>query len=550
VAHHSLLLLSHALHAAHDVDEVMAAALQAIESETRYHKVWLTLRHVDQSLRVVGFATPALDFIDQQLPQWKLDDNPWLAQCFTSPSTLVWDDLRESELVDPSFLQAFGNRTVIVVPLAIREGLSGAFTVGTFADEGVCPPRDDEVGFIEQVASLVAAGVGRIYAEQHHALLQQRMQAAQRLQTLGRMCGEVSHDFNNMLVAIAGNTELASIELGPHPVQELLQEVLEGVQRASMLTRQLLSFSRGHLLDKRNLNLSEVVRDLSVMLRRLLPSSVRLQLDLDDEVWVYGDQGQLEQMVMNLVVNARDALPQGGRICLCTQRDADDDVGKLGWPRLCVRDDGQGLPAHVAQHLFEPHQLASGVEEGAGLGLAVVDSVLKAHGGEVRVTSSVDEGTRFDILFPPVVEATASDDDSIAPLEALTGDEHVLVVDDDPSVRRLLRRLLHSHGYLVSVAQSGANALEVLAHNDDVDLVVTDLMMPDMSGEELLQNVLSRPSPPACLAMSGYVREANIGDVRWVQKPFSSGDVLVQVRSLLDGRRRTSPAPLSPSVST
>jgi|GEM_PF-777563 len=550
-----LVELSRVLHAVRDMPEVLREVRNAIDAHTRYRTAWVFLSSDLRHLDVVGNAQDGTPFSSDVVAGVDLQEDAFLRTCLTATEPFVVDDMRTRDDAQREDVERVGVRTMMVVPLThLPDGLRGSFQVGSFGDEGVVSPTADEVDFVHQVASLLSVVIGRLQAEQERQALEEKMRDAQRLQTLGRLSGEISHDFNNMLVAIAGNTELASMQLGEHPTQELLSEVMEAVARASDLTRQLLAFSRGQLVDKTVLNASAQIQHLSRMLVRLLPEAVSLELDLDDDAVVVADKGQLEQVVMNLVVNARDALPSGGHIRICTTRmraalaGDDDDV-----VRIDVVDDGMGIAADVVPQLFQPFFSTKADGEGTGLGLAVVDTVVKSHGGRIDVDSTPGHGTRFSVLLPAAPDTLEdNDDDNDDAPSRLQGDEHVLVVDDDASIRLVLHRLLTSHGYRVSVAEDGHQALDLLDRHDDVAIVLTDLMMPRMSGEELLQVLRTRPHPPLCLAMTGYAKEMELGTTEWIAKPFAATAVLVRIRALLDAvddtKHATDPPPTAPTA--
>ncbi len=547
----ALLALSRALHEATTLAEAMDRVVASIEEHTRYRRAWLILPSDDRGIEVVGYALPDRARVDQRMSEIDFATDPWLKLHLEATDPLIRDDLREEPLADQRQVAYFGNRTLISVPMLRVGGRVGALCVGTFAAEGVLPPTPEEVEFIIQVGALVSVVAGRIRAEQRQRVLEERVSGAQRLEALGRMAGEISHDFNNMLVSILGNAEVASTLLGEdHPARELIDEVGQAAERAARLTRQLLSFSRGQPLERRDVRLAAVVDGLLPMLRSLLPADVSLEVTHGPGASVvFADAGQLEQVLLNLVVNARDAMPRGGRIVLSTASAQGTPAGFSQANRpapsneyvvLSVADTGTGMTPEVRERLFEPFFTTKAPGVGTGLGLAVVDTVLKRHDGFITVDSELGRGTTFRIHFPASAAVPA---ESIAPrFESAVspkGHERILVVDDDRQVRALLERVLCQAEYRVLLAEDGAAALETLEREPGVALVLSDLVMPHVGGDELRDILATRVGAPPVLIMSGYARGAAVHEryEHLLAKPFSPAQLLRKVRAVLDGQR-------------
>lgn len=527
----------------------MDRVVEAVTRHTRYQRAWLILPLPgSQGLEVIGYALPDRVRIEQRMAALDVSKDPLLGMLLTATDVIVIDDLREAELADQAQVAYFGNRTLVAVPMLRLAERIGALCVGTFAAEGVLPPTPDELTFIGQTASMVSAVAGRIRAEAAQRELEEKVRGAQRLEALGRMAGEIAHDFNNMLVSIMGNADLARGMLEQHPARELVEEVEVAARRAAGLSRQLLAFSRGQPLERRDIRIDDVVDGFAPMLRTLLPATVNLEVTRTPGLGlVYADAGQVEQVVMNLVVNARDALDMRGRILVEISGVTIDDAYVEAHPSarvgdyvlLAVTDTGVGMSAEVSGRVFEPFFTTKAAGAGTGLGLAVVDSIVRRHDGFINVYSEEGRGTTFRVYLPVstrVAEAVAK-----APVvePVLSGTEHVLVVDDDAQVRALLQRVLTRAGYRVTVADDGQAALEVLDARDDVDLVVSDLVMPRLAGDTLWSILHSRPAAPPMIIMSGYAPGAAAqGTFEHVlSKPFAPRDLLRKAREVLGAVR-------------
>jgi len=383
--------------------------------------------------------------------------------------------------------------------------------------------------------------------EQRH--IEEQLRMAHRLESVGRLAGGVAHDFNNLLSVIINYAGFALEELQDHDVvREDLEEVRKAGQRAAALTRQLLAFSRKQVLKPEVLNLNDVVQGIEGMLRRLLGEDIRIITMLADDLGrVEADPGQIEQVIMNLAVNARDAMPQGGTLVIETSNETLDEAYSLDHPPmepgrfvlLSVSDTGCGMEAEVRQHLFEPFFTTKEPGRGTGLGLATVYGIVKQSGGYVWVYSEPGKGSTFKIYLPRIdMPAEPSVGRRTG---GHRGDETILVVEDEEAVRRLTERILTSAGYRVMSASSGEEALRLTAGcQDRIDLLLTDVVMPGMNGRELAERMTQEMPSLAVLFMSGYTDESishhGVLDsgVRIVSKPFSSAELTQRVRECLD----------------
>ncbi len=377
----------------------------------------------------------------------------------------------------------------------------------------------------------------------------ERLRQAQRLEAIGQLAGGVAHDFNNLLTPIIGHVELILDDL-PHrdPIRRPLEDVYAAAQRAQRLTRQLLTFGRKAVLDVRQLDLAQLLADMQNLIRKLLREDIELIIELDDPLPVVrADASQVEQVVMNLVVNARDAMPDGGRLTLRVERQtltaesARTTACAPGeYAVLTVTDTGVGMPPDVRDRIFEPFFTTKEAGRGTGLGLATVFGVVRQHGGTVQVTSEPGAGTAFRVYLP-LVDPTAAAPAPHSDQNHLRGNEFVLVVEDSDAVRRLTCRMLSKNGYRIAECASPESALTTFERlPEKPDLVLTDVVLPGMNGRALFETLKSRAPGLRVVYMSGYSGDviSHHGvlepGVSLLPKPFTARELVARVRSALD----------------
>ncbi len=389
----------------------------------------------------------------------------------------------------------------------------------------------------------------RAIAEQQR--LEEQLRVSQRMDAIGRLAAGIAHDFNNLLAVVVGFAELLHRDMREQdPLHEYVKEIGDAGERAARLTRQLLAFSRKQLLNPELLSLNHVVQDLESMLRRTLGEHIELVTDLEPRLGAcLLDRGQVEQVVLNLVVNARDAMPQGGAITIVTANERLDasacaSLGTLEPGRyvsLTVRDTGEGMDAATRERVFEPFFTTKAPGEGSGLGLSTVYGIVSQSGGVVRLESEKGEGATFTLYFPRA-EGEATPSQPPPPLGAdPRGTETVLVAEDESSVRRLVQKILTDAGYRVLVAANAGEALLLCEQwEGPIDLLLTDVVMPHMSGKALADRLASLRSGMKVLYMSGF--ESSVVACHGVQghrtnllaKPFSATELTRRVRATLD----------------
>jgi two-component system cell cycle sensor histidine kinase/response regulator CckA len=390
--------------------------------------------------------------------------------------------------------------------------------------------------------------------------LEEQLRQSQKMEAVGRLAGGVAHDFNNLLTVITANTEflIASHDPSDPRVNDAF-EVRKAADRAAALTRQLLAFSRKQILQPRPLDLNEVVKGIHPMLRRLIGEDIEIELALRPAALpVMADPGHLEQVIVNLAVNARDAMPSGGKLRIDTAAvEIKDEIrlseaGKIlpgSYVMLSLTDTGAGMSPDVAARVFEPFFTTKPVGEGTGLGLAVVYGIVKQSGGHIVVDSQPGVGSRFTIFFPERMFGASAIESAAELSQPPSGTETILLVEDEDAVRTVARRILEQKGYNVLVARNGQEAMRAAAeHDGPIHLLLTDVVMPEMSGAAVAERIKGLRPDAAVLYMSGYT-DADIvrrgllkPGAGFVQKPFVSAALLEKVRQTLASRTGTAPA--------
>ncbi len=409
----------------------------------------------------------------------------------------------------------------------------------------------DAAGVAFRMSGVMIDITERKEAEQALIESEAQLRQSQKLEAVGQLAGGVAHDFNNLLTVITGYSDLilrrAEID---DPTRPKLEEIKKAAERAAALTRQLLAFSRKQVLQPKVIDLNSLVMDTGKMLHRLIGEDVDMTSALEPELGqIKADYGQVEQVLMNLVVNARDAMPQGGKLTIETGNVYLDGayarqhiaVEPGNYVMLAVSDTGCGMDAATQAHIFEPFFTTKEVGKGTGLGLSTVFGIVKQSGGNIRVYSEPGRGTTFKIYLPRVDEAVESIDPCCETGETPQGSETILIVEDEAVVRELLKDLLEMDGYQVLVATDGGEALRICRENEDtIHLMITDVVMPQVSGREVARSAaLIRPQMRV-LFMSGYTDDAigNHGvldsDVAFMEKPFTPDTVACKVREVLD----------------
>ena len=417
------------------------------------------------------------------------------------------------------------------------------------------------ISIIENVSLLFAdegeEGIllGTVFDVTERRKLEEQLLQSQKMEAVGRLAGGIAHDFNNLLTAVAGYTELLIGQLPEEdPRRENAEEIRKAGNRAAALTHQLLAFSRRQVLEPRVLDLSAVIASMEKMLRRVIGEDIELTTSLHSGLWrTKADPAQIEQAILNLVVNARDAMPRGGQLTLETanvELDARDAALQPGpHVMLAVSDTGVGMDAEQQARLFEPFFTTKERGKGTGLGLSTTYGVVKQSGGSIWVYSEPGQGSTFKIFLPRCEEPLDASPAAPPPTAPLKGTEVALLVEDEPEVRRLVEKLLRIQGYTVLAASSPAEAIALArGHAEPIDILVTDVIMPGLNGRELARVLAeSRPSMKV-LYMSGYADAAIAQQgllepgTAFLSKPFTPDALARKMREVLDAPGTSGPA--------
>jgi signal transduction histidine kinase/ActR/RegA family two-component response regulator len=414
----------------------------------------------------------------------------------------------------------------------------------------ISPIRNSE-GAITHFLGVKEDITDRKQAEKEMGTLQEQLRQSQKMEAIGRLAGGVAHDFNNLLTVIKGYSQLSLPEITDgNPLRGNIEEIRKAADRAADLTRQLLAFSRRQIMEMKVLDLNTILQNLEKMLRRLIGEDIELAfLSGGDLGRVKVDPGQIEQVIVNLAVNARDAMPKGGKLTIETANTVLDEeyaqkhvaVKPGHYVMLSVSDTGIGMTPEVRERVFEPFFTTKEKGKGTGLGLSTVYGIVKQSGGNIWVYSELGRGTTLKIYFPQVDEPLEELRENVETKLVPQGTETVLIVEDDKEVRKLAARILENQGYKILEAAQGSEALPLCKeHRNPIHLVLADVVMPGLDGRELAERVKSFHPGMKVLYMSGYTDNAIIHHgvlekgMNYIQKPFTLDGLARKVREVLD----------------
>ena len=409
-------------------------------------------------------------------------------------------------------------------------------------------PVEVSLSYVQAAGSMYAIAFVSDISQRKH--LEEQLLHAQKMEAVGRLAGGVAHDFNNMLTVISGYNRMILDELSPmDPLRGYAEEVLKAADRAEALTNQLLAFSRRQIMRPRVVGVNTVLAQTEKMLRRLIGEDVELVMRLDAGAGnIKADPLHVEQAVVNLAVNARDAMPLGGRLTIETENVILDEnyarthmgVKPGEFVLIAVSDTGHGMDAETRRRIFEPFFTTKEKGKGTGLGLATVYGMIKQTGGDIWVYSEPGRGTTFKLYFPRVAEPASDSAEGEAGLAKRAGSETILVVEDEKAVRELTVHMLQQLGYVILTASSGAEALEAgQNHQGPIHLLLTDVVMPAMSGRQLADRLLERRPGTKVLFLSGYTENTVVhhgvldAGVNFLPKPFSRETLAKKLREVL-----------------
>jgi two-component system cell cycle sensor histidine kinase/response regulator CckA len=444
----------------------------------------------------------------------------------------------------------------VILPLGSGDRFFGVLSIYTSEPETL---DKGEVDLLQELADDITFGVStlrmrieRNKAEAEKERIQAQLHQSQKMEAVGILAGGIAHDFNNLLTAIQVSADLAMLELPESDsVYNTLQEIHRVASNAGDLAKQMLLFSRKHPMEYAPIRLNQVVTDLQKMLRRLIGEDIEIETRLDAALWnVMADKGTMEQVVMNLAINARDAMPKGGRLIIQTenedikgksvQSDSDARCGKF--VKLTVQDNGMGMDKEILSHIFEPFFSTKSPGKGTGLGLSVVYGIIKQHEGWITTSSAPGEGSTFEIYLPASIESAVS----LSKKKKVTANpcgkgERILIVEDERIVQESTDRALVKSGYSVLSASNGAEALRIFENEGGAfDLVFSDVVLPDRNGIELVETLKSKNPKIKVLLSSGYTDYKAQWPViiergfQYLQKPYMMNNLLQTLRKVLD----------------
>jgi two-component system cell cycle sensor histidine kinase/response regulator CckA len=458
--------------------------------------------------------------------------------------------------VNDAALELYGkqNDDLVGVPLGceVREGLVADIEVPRGEERRYCEVRVAACEWNGVPAFLVLV---RDMTEQRR--LNEQLQHAQKMEAVGLMAGGIAHDFNNLLLVMLVYAEMLREDYGEDESRlPALVEIVHAIERAQGLTRQLLAFSRRQPSEASVVNMGEVVTGIHSMLRRMLSANIEMVTVAGEELWpVLVDKGQIEQVFMNLAVNARDAMPTGGRFAVeienCTVASVDQEMPQGDYVAMHISDTGIGIEPEYLSRIFDPFFTTKERGRGTGLGLSTCYGIVTQAGGSLKVDSKIGVGTTFHVLLPRTLEKTSQPAASALLSDGPGGRETILIVEDDHAVMRATAATLKKGGYTILTAANGDEACRLVQrHSGDIDLVLSDIVMPQLGGLELAEFLATaRPDTPV-IFMTGYSDypivtengDNRIAKRRAIMKPFRPNELLSIIREVLDGRARPSAA--------
>ncbi len=554
---------------------------QSLTVEVEYYKkdgstIWLESKVkwiLDAHGNMVGLHGVSRDISEQKMVREALQASEERLQAIFKANpdpVMVFDAKGNTQYLNPAFIEIFGwsvddfregkalfvpddqvGDTDKIIDEVVHSGKTGRIQTRRSTKNGdlidvilsaatINGPQGNHIGMMVNFTDIT---------EQRK--LEANFQQAQKMESVGRLAGGVAHDFNNMLGAISGYAELALQKIdASHSASNYLHEICKVTQHSADLTRQLLAFARKQTVAPRVIDMNEAISGMFKMLRRLIGEDINLTWKPGEELWLIKvDPAQIDQILANLCVNARDAIPGAGKIIIETQNEVLDEEycalhpgAKPGqYAKLALSDDGQGMDKKTMEKIFEPFFTTKELGKGTGLGLATVYGIIKQNNGFIKVDSELDRGTTFQIFLPKTEEALKPETE-IKPTITVKGSESVLVVEDDPSILAVCSEMLEQSGYNVLTACTPSEALEIVKQKKpQFQLLLTDVVMPEMNGKEL-KELLEKYNPNfMTLYMSGYTSDIMHhqgeleADTHFIQKPFSKNTVALKIRKLLDG---------------
>jgi len=429
-------------------------------------------------------------------------------------------------------------------PIEVRLKNKSNETIYVHSGGTLIPGKNEIIGVARDITD-------QKLAEVEKQTLENQLLQTQKMEAVGTLAGGIAHDFNNSLQGILGYIQILLLDMqSDAPGLNKLRQVEASALRAGELTKQLLTFSRKIDSELQPINLNQEVRQFEKLIRRIIPRMIDIELHLQGSLPVINaDSSQIEQLLMNLSINARDAMPQGGKLTIETENRVLDEVycrshlGTVpgGYVVLSISDNGCGIDKETLRRIYDPFYTTKDLGKGTGLGLSMVYGIVKSHGGYIICHSELGQGTTFKIFFPEIEEVYAKQPGQYEQTKMKGGTETILLVDDEESLRDLGKMVLRRFGYTVLEASDGEMALEVYAEKkEEISLIILDLIMPGMGGQKCLENILTKDPSQKVVIASGYSTDSSSKDVlqmgakNYIEKPFQVGKLLTVVRQVLD----------------
>jgi signal transduction histidine kinase len=553
-----LLRFARSLQGVRDFGELVSAAAVEVKESLGFAHTWLMIAE-DESLarfRLIAYAGTQAQQVWDVAPVLEVRGDAFLEALVASVEPFVIEDARLDPRTHKPTVEALQNRTLINLPLTLLDRPLGFLGIGTFGDEGCRAPTSSELGYLIGIASQLTVAAARVRfnqererSEEEKLVLERRIAQMQRIESLGLLAGGVAHDFNNLLTVIMSSVSLAHTASRDPMVLADLDAALAATHRARELTTQLLAMSRSQPLQLQLLDVNVRIGQLDAMLRRIFPENVASELRLAASLpAIEGDGTQIDQVLMNLCINARDAMPDGGRLTIESERvDLNASFAEAHpWAKvgqyvlITVSDNGKGMSKATMERVFEPFFTTKASLGGTGLGLAVAYGIVSQHGGLLHAYSELGVGSTFKVYLPIAEQRRWQARAQSLPAPE-RGHERVLMAEDDPAVRHVTRRILESSGYDVTCANNGAAAIRC-AQEQSFDLILLDVVMPGMSCEETVTQLARLQPNVAFLLASGYTAGSRVLELastlhmRLLRKPYDPDELLQAIRDALDAR--------------
>jgi signal transduction histidine kinase/ActR/RegA family two-component response regulator len=549
--------------------ELLEISREEVRATTGYSNAWLFVQENpdEPKVRCLEFSGAQRENVWELAPVLDASGDPFLRDILASRVPIVIEDARLDPRTNKTIVEQLQNRTLINVPMMLLDAPFGVFGVGTFGEEGCRLPRPEELDYLAGMASQISVAAsrirwldGRARAAQERISFERRMAQVQKLESLGLLAGGIAHDFNNLLTVIIASGRLAEAQIEHAGARAEVQQVLEAAERACSLTRQLLAMSRAQGLSLRPIDLNELLRKLVQMMRRVLPENILVELiECRSLPQIEGDASQIEQVFMNLLINARDAMPNGGQLTLETEQvlvnghyAETHPWAKAGrYVLATVTDNGSGMTREVQEHIFEPFFTTKGPKAGTGLGLAVSYGIVRQHEGMFHCYSELGVGSSFKVYLP-VASRLASSVGNKLKAAVPRGNGHILIAEDDAAVRAVAMRILERGGYHVKGTGSADEACIALAAQP-FDLILMDVVMPGMSCQDAVQRMRQLCPSAVILLSSGYTAGTSVLELvaqtglQLLEKPYDPDELLSAVSALLERSAVRSPASSSDS---